>query len=141
VIILDELPFEHGVFQINAGEMNAEGLKYAYKKLVSFLNFEDQPHAGLTCIVSPQWMYVAPLHQAYHKEKHLDQVKNKELEDGVPVYLDGFAYAGILNLQGIVQQWPATTGIGEDNHTILSAFEKQGKALLVAYEEKDEDEE
>lgn len=33
IIILDELPFNHGVFQINAGEMNAEGLKYAYKKL------------------------------------------------------------------------------------------------------------
>ena len=119
--------------------MNAEGLKYAYKKLYNFLQLEDMPDAGMTIIVSPQWMYVAPIHQAYHHEKFLESVKNRELEDGVPVYLDGFAYAGILNLQGIVQQWPQTAGIGNEKHTILSAFETQGKHEPVTVDEKDEE--
>jgi hypothetical protein len=76
------------------------------------LDLENQPASGITIVVAPEWMYVATVHQPYHYEKHLDTVKNKELENGVPVYLDGFAYAGILNIQGIVQQWPQTAGIG-----------------------------
>ena len=38
------------------------------------------------------------------------------MEGGVSVYLDGYAYAGIINIQTIAQTWPATVGIGLKSH-------------------------
>jgi len=43
---------------------------------------------------------MATITQPYHREKHLDLLGNDQ-EGGVPVYLDGFAYSGILNIQEI----------------------------------------
>lgn len=46
-------------------------------------------------------------------------------DGGIPVYLDGFAFGGILNLQTVNQIWPATTGVGEIQHTVMTAYQKQ----------------
>jgi len=54
----------------------------------------------MTLIVAPQWMFMATITQPYHREQHLDLI-GKDQEGGVPVYHDGFAYSGILNIQDI----------------------------------------
>lgn len=97
LIMLDEYPFEHAVHLLEDGELTIEGLKYGYKKLSNFLGLSQKIDAGLTLIVAPQWIFLAPMCQPYHKETELD-VFGKDLEDGVPMYHDGFAYAGILNI-------------------------------------------
>lgn len=74
--------------------MNANGLKYAFDKLSTFLGLKNKPDIGLTIIVSPQWIFVATLSQEYH-------VETKRGERDFPVFLDGFAFAGIMNLQTI----------------------------------------
>ena len=63
-------------------------------------------------------MFVGTLNRPYHYEKDRD---GRDL----PVYLDGFAYAGIMNLQLIKQQWPATAGLGVEQHNALDALERQ----------------
>jgi len=37
LIMLDEFPFEHVVYQIENNELTVEGLRYGYKKMSSFL--------------------------------------------------------------------------------------------------------
>ena len=97
LILLDEYPFEHAIHLLEEGELSIEGLKYGYKKMVNFLGLNKNTNAGLTLIVAPQWMFLAPMYQPYHLETELD-IYGKDIEQGVPLYHDGFAYAGILNL-------------------------------------------
>ena len=53
-------------------------------------------------MIAPQWMFMATITQPYHREKHLN-LEGFDQEGGVPVYLDGFSYSGILNIQDIQQ--------------------------------------
>lgn len=103
--------------------MNQDGLYFGYKKMFGFLGMNTQRNLGLTLVVSPNWMLLAQMEQPYHLEKDLD-VAGAKLEDGVGVYLDGFAYAGILNLQSQVQKWPQTTGISHNAHEALASLHK-----------------
>lgn len=43
---------------------------------------------GITLIVSPQWMFVCIINNPYHIDD----------DSQIPLYLDGYAYAGILTL-------------------------------------------
>ena len=58
--------------------------------------------SGVTILITPKWMFVATLVAPYNKNK------------GMPVYIDGYAYAGIMNIQEIEKVWPATAGIIND---------------------------
>ena len=69
-------------------------------------------------------MFLASLEQPYHKENQLD-IPGRDLEGGVAVYLDGYAYAGIINIQTIAQTWPATVGIGLKSHKAIEALHLQ----------------
>ncbi len=55
---------------------------------------------GLTVLVSPKWVMVSYIKDAYVK-----------VGDDTPLYLDGFAYAGLLQLQTVDPNWPQTAGI------------------------------
>ena len=116
--VLPEFNFPHAIFMIASTEMNADGLQYSFKKIATFLQLKENADDGFTIIISPQWMFVGSLNRPYHYEKDRD---GREL----PVYLDGFAYAGIMNLQLIKQQWPATAGLGVEQHNALDALERQ----------------
>jgi hypothetical protein len=61
LIMLDEYPFEHAVHLLEDGELTIEGLKYGYKKLSNFLGLSQKIDAGLTLIVAPQWIFLAPM--------------------------------------------------------------------------------
>lgn len=124
LVLLDEYPFDHAIFQIGNGEFNQDGLQYGYKKLYNFLGLDKNPNAGLTMIVTQKWMFMSLLHQPYHREQGIDLPEAKQ-DGGIPVYLDGFAYSGILNLQDVMQNWPATAGIGVKQHSVLEALKLQ----------------
>ena len=58
-------------------------------------------------MIAPQFMFVSQMYQPYHTTTRKVELET-ELEDGkisadaeVSVYLDGFAYCGIFNLQEI----------------------------------------
>lgn len=130
LILLDEFPFEHAVHMIEDGELTLEGLKYGYKKLVTFLKLKDNLDAGLTLIVAPQWMFLCTIYRPYHLESQLD-IPGKDQEGGVPLYHDGFAYTGILNLQDMEQVWPETTGIGHKSHTAMESLIHQSTPIEI----------
>jgi hypothetical protein len=96
--------------------MAAEGLKYAYKKISDFLRLSELAPmgVGLTVIVTPVWMFVGILSEPYHVEPATE----------LPLYLDGFAYAGIYNLQSIKQVWPATAGLSYRKYRALESLHK-----------------
>jgi hypothetical protein len=129
LILLDEYPIDHAIYQLGDGDFNVEGLQLGYKKLYNFIGLSRKPNAGLTCIVTKSWMFMAILTQPYHRETDIDLPEPTQ-DGGIPVYLDGFAYAGILNMQDVIQQWPATTGIGVKRHSILNALETQSREVV-----------
>ena len=100
VFTLEELKYPHGVI-IHEGGLKPETLIQEYRKLFTFLKLDARPEVGLTLIVTPKWMFVAPLVQAY------------TVYQGLPVYLDAYAYLGIVNIQVVEQEWPATAGLVE----------------------------
>jgi len=66
--------------------------------MFSFLNLNKKPNVGITLIITPKWMFLSPIENPYHFEKELN-IPGHDLENGVPVYLDGFAYGGVFNIQ------------------------------------------
>jgi len=45
----------------------------------------------------------------------------------MPVYADGYAFAGILNVQVTEKEWPATAGIVNDELTPFQILEKSAQ--------------
>ena len=124
LFMLDEFPFENAVCLMEEGAFTVDELKMGYKKLANFLGFDENQDCGFTLIVAPQWMFMCPIYQPYHLESQID-IFGADLEGGVPLYHDGFAYAGILNIQDMQQQWPETSGIGNKQHTALESLTLQ----------------
>ena len=58
---------------------------------------------GLTVLVSPKWVMVSFIKDSYVK-----------VGVDTPLYLDGFAYAGLLQLQTVDPDWPQTAGINPE---------------------------
>ena len=75
-------------------------MKSAYKQMVSSLGLDKKRALGITLIITKGWMYLSPIEKPYHFETQLD-IPGANLENGLPVYLDGFAYCGFLSLQNI----------------------------------------
>lgn len=95
LILVDEYAFPHAIYKFQQeSEISPEGLKIAYSKISGFLKLGDlqATHGcGVTLIVTPVWMFVAVINKPYHVDPSSD----------LPLYHDGFAYAGIFNLQDI----------------------------------------
>lgn len=121
MVLIDEYRFPHCVFPLGNTELNAEGLKYGYNKMANWLGLSKKTHIGVTLIVTPKWMFLAPLERPYHYETE-QEIPGADLENGVPVYLDGFSFGGIMNIQTVTQKWPATAGIGNEDNSALDAL-------------------
>lgn len=65
--------------------------------MYGFLELQTRRDIGITLICTPKWMFLGALCQPYHNEDQLD-IPGRDLEGGVAVYLDGYAYAGIVNV-------------------------------------------
>lgn len=72
MVLIDEFKFPHCVFQLSANELNQDGLAYAYRKMYAFLGLQTKRDVGVTLICTPQWMFLAEIHQPYHYEDQLD---------------------------------------------------------------------
>lgn len=83
--------------------MSAEGLKYAFTKCANYLKLKENADLGLTVLVSPKWVMVSFIKDSYVK-----------VGVDTPLYLDGFAYAGLLQLQTVDPNWPQTAGINPE---------------------------
>lgn len=108
VFILDEFNFPHAV-ALHESALKAEPLIATYRKCYMTLGLDRHPDAGFTLIVTPKWMFVAALTGPYCHHK------------GMPVYIDGYAYTGIVNVQNTEKDWPATAGLVDK--TEMTPFE------------------
>ena len=122
MVLINEFKFPHCIFLLGKNELNQDGCKYGYDKMCKFLKLGKNQSQGFTLILAQEWMFLAPIVAPYHHETRQD-INGAKFEQGVPVYLDGFAYSGLVNVQNIVQQWPATADIGFEKHSVLSALE------------------
>lgn len=71
--------------------MSPDVLKHNYNKMQTFLGINDLTQnygVGATLIVTPVWMFLGVISQPYHVNPVTE----------IPLYLDGFAFAGILGL-------------------------------------------
>lgn len=100
IFTLSEFNFPHAI-ALHDSALKAEPLISTYRKIYTLLNLEHHVDVGITIIVTPKWMFVATLTGPYTEFA------------GMPVYLDGYAYTGILNVQITEKVWPATAGISD----------------------------
>lgn len=98
VFHVDEYHFPHACI-IHETSLKPEALIQEYRKLFTYLKLDAQPEVGLTLIVTPKWMFIAPLVAPYTVFR------------GLPVYADAYAYLGIVNVQVVEEEWPATAGL------------------------------
>lgn len=74
-------------------------------------------------------MFLALIYRPYHHEDMMN-IPGHDLEGGVPVYLDGLAYTGIMNIQTVIQKWPGTAGIDFNDNSALKALKQQSARHL-----------
>lgn len=96
MLMIDEFKFPHCIYQLGKNELNMDGCKYGYDKMMQFLKL-NKSRQGLTLIIAQEWMFMTPIFGPYHYEKHLP-LPGHDFENGIPVYLDGFAYTGLINI-------------------------------------------
>ena len=71
--------------------------------------------------------------QPYHFEQ-----QPMHVEGGIPLYLDGFSFSGIVNFHAMGAQWPQTAGILKSKrpeNKVLNAMVKQSAERPVGDEE------
>ena len=85
--MLPEYQFDHCVYTITETNLTEEGLVYGYNKCAAFLKLKQRPNIGLTVIINPKWMFASVLGGPYTKNSN-----------GNPVFLDGFAFSGLVSL-------------------------------------------
>jgi hypothetical protein len=108
LVLIDEYKFPHAALPLAQNHFSGEGCQYAFNLILEFL--KPSRSEGLSIVLSPQWMFVAIVTKPYYYETRLN-IPGADLENGVPVYLDGFAYSGIINLQPVSQKWPQSAGL------------------------------
>jgi len=112
ILQLEEYQFPHCVLGFQ-GEQSGEQLNESFNRARLFL----EPHRdqGFSLLVAPKWLFLAPLGGPYLQKS------------GVPVYLDGYAYAGIVDIQQVAPTWPATASLVDDSTQVMEAFQKSAE--------------
>jgi len=128
LIMIPEYKFDHCVYMITEKNASEEGLTFAYNKCLGFLKLKDRQEVGVTVMVSPKWMFVGLLTNSYTTNSN-----------GSPVFLDGFAFSGLVSLQTVDKVWPATAGLVNDELTIMEAINKSTLYEPVPVKEEEED--
>lgn len=116
LLMVPEFQFEHVIYQLTESVLSSEGLVYAYSKCMNFLHLRTRQELGLTCVVTPKWLMLCVMTEPY-----------TESSSGLPCYLDGFAFTGLVNMQTVQKTWPATAGIDDAELSVLEAFERSCK--------------
>jgi hypothetical protein len=79
--------------------LSSEGLLYAYTKCAVFMGLKDNESIGISMLLTNKWMMLTELSGPY-----------MSTSGGMPCYLDGFAYAGLVQLHQVEEKWPTTAG-------------------------------
>lgn len=95
--MLPEFEFRHVFYKLTEASLSSEGLVYSYTKCALYLNLKDEDHSGVTMVLTNKWMMVAEIGGPY-----------MESASGMPCFLDGFAYTGLVQLQKVETEWPMT---------------------------------
>lgn len=111
-LTVDEYDFPHSICILNNG-VSASSLEIAYNTCFKHLGDNIDLSNGVMILASPKWLFVTPVVGPYSIYKQL------------PMYLDGYAYAGIVSFQRVVPEWPATAGLENREHKVLKAFKQQ----------------
>lgn len=101
--------------------MSSDGLSYSYQKCANFMHLRTRQDLGLTVVITPKWMMLCALTNPYVVSP-----------SGLPAYLDGYAFTGLVNLQNVEKQWPQTADSEELQIGVLEAFEKSTKTEMAA---------
>ena len=72
-------------------------------------------------MITPKWMMVCALTGPYLVS-----------EAGLPSYLDGLAFSGLVSLQKVEKKWPRTADDEEERVGILDAFEKSTQPMAAS---------
>jgi hypothetical protein len=118
LIVLPEFDFKHVIYNLTEQNLSSEGLVYSYTKCVVFLGLKDEEMAGVTVLLTPKWMFVTQISKPY-----------METNEGHPVYLDGFAYAGLVQLQEVEKLWPSTAGSKSQRVNVFKSMKTQGQEI------------
>ena len=100
--------------------LSSDGLTYAYSKCASFLQLRTKQDLGMTVVLTPKWIMLCALTGPY-----------MVAPSGLPSYLDGFAFTGLVNLQNVEKQWPRTAESEEQKIGVREAFDKSTKTDKV----------
>jgi hypothetical protein len=95
LVVLPEFDFKHCIYQLTEQVLSGEGLKYAFSKCSNYLKLKENPDLGLTVLVSTKWVMVSLIKAPYVK-----------VGEDTDIFLDGFAYAGMIQLQSVGANWP-----------------------------------
>lgn len=98
VMKLDEFNFPHAVHVFGRNQSTQEGMIEGYEKIYDNLGISGQEDAGATIVVTPHWMFVTTIDKPYENiDALINDDQKKPVE--VPVYHDGLAYAGIVEME------------------------------------------
>ena len=65
--MLPQFKFVNCINLLTESSLSAEGLVYAYQKIVTFLQLSNSQQYGLTIVITPKWLFVAVLSDPYVK--------------------------------------------------------------------------
>lgn len=129
LFMIPEFQFDHCFYQLTRENLvndPATQMSEVYKRAADFLRLNTKPNVGITCIVSPRWMFVGILTQPY-----------AAAPNGNPVYLDGFDFAGLVSLQDTLISWPGTAGLEDQTISIMQAYANSTKVTSIMDAEED----
>lgn len=106
------------IYNLTEQNLSSEGLVYSYTKCAVFLGLKEEENAGVTVLITPKWMFVTNITKPY-----------MQTTEGHPVYLDGFAFAGLVQLQEVEKVWPSTAGHSNEKVSVFESMKIQGQEI------------
>jgi len=128
LLMIPEFTFDHCIYQLSQDNLRqdpATQIAEVYRRCASFLRISTKPNLGVTVLMSPRWFFLCTLSQPY---AHAD--------NGHPVYLDGFDFAGLFTLQTTSLAWPASAGLEDQTISILKALSESTKVVKIFDEDE-----
>lgn len=111
LVVIPEYDFKHVFYKMTEMNLSSEGLVYSYTKCAVFLGLKDEDTAGITVLLSKKWMMVSQIDKPYMHSS-----------EGHPVYLDGLAFAGLVQLQEVEKVWPSTVGAKVEQKKVFESM-------------------
>ena len=123
LFMIPEFQFDHCFYQFsyeNLANDPATQLAEVFRRCAAFLRLNTNLNAGITVLMSPRWFFLGVLTQPY-----------TNADNGNPVYLDGFDFAGLFSLQTTSLKWPASAGLEDSTISVQMALTESTKVVSI----------